>query len=486
MSDKSEVIGQGTYGCVHYPPLLCEDSSERDLTNVSKLMNTGEADKELKEYVLIDNIDRVKKFYLGQPSKCIVGLQKSNRKSIRDCDMSSSVFEDYDNFSLLIMKNGGINLSDYAKKMKRLTSNSENKKKINDFWLETHRLFIGLKLFHENDIIHHDMKAGNIVYSEEKTRLNFIDFGLMTTKDKLLRQNRSNNNWLSMFHWSFPLELGYLQKKEFEDISRLSETKKKAHCLRIIKEITDFNKNNSIKISKEATAITTFLSFIHCKEHHSFCKKDFKQFVEDYNLTLVDMNNKNKYDDFMNHSINTIDSYGVACSLMVVLKNVHHLMDNEFVKELSDLLYKMYHPNQKMRLDINTALPLYESCLEKFILKTQKMQFKDNKIVKETKTESVFNKKLNIIKLKDITVKSTKTMELLTVSPQKLCPEDKEYNPFTRRCNNKCKKGYARNSQFECKRKTLKNKDCPEGMVVNTKTNRCIKFKKRKTRRSAK
>jgi hypothetical protein len=196
---------------------------------------------------------------------------------------------------------------------------------------------------------------------------------------------------------------------------------------------------------------------------------------------------------------------------MVVLKNVHHLMDNEFVKELSDLLYKMYHPNQKMRLDINTALPLYESCLEKFILKTQKMrldintalplyesclekfilktqkmQFKDNKIVKETKTESVFNKKLNIIKLKDITVKSTKTMELLTVSPQKLCPEDKEYNPFTRRCNNKCKKGYARNSQFECKRKTLKNKDCPEGMVVNTKTNRCIKFKKRKTRRSAK
>ena len=77
-------------------------------------------------------------------------------------------------------------------------------------------------------------------------------------------------------------------------------------------------------------------------------------------------------------------------------------------------------------------------------------------------------------------------LKTLTLSPKKLCPENREYNPITRRCNNKCKKNYVRNSQFQCIRKTLKNKDCPEGMVVNTKTNRCIKFKKRKTRRSAK
>jgi serine/threonine protein kinase len=486
MGDKSEVVGQGTYGCVHYPPLLCENSSERDLTNISKLMNTGEANKELKEYVLIDNIDRVQNFYLGQPIKCRLGLQKSNRRAIRDCDMSSDVFEDYSDYSLLIMKNGGINLSDYAKKMKPLTASSENKKKMDDFWLETHRLMMGLKLFHEKNIIHHDMKAGNIVYSEEKTRLNFIDFGLMTTNEKILQQNRSNENWLSMFHWSFPLELGYLQKKEFEDISRLSETHKKAQCLRIIKEITDYNKNNSLVVSKEAMAITTFLSFVHCKDTHSFCKKPFKQFIEDYKSTLLDMNNKSKYDEFINHSINTIDSYGVASALMVVLKSVHHLMDGEFVKELSTLLYRMYHPNQQLRLDINAALPLYENCLENFILKDQKMQFKENKIIKETKTEKEFTKKINSIKLKDVTIRSAKTLKTLTLSPKKLCPENREYNPITRRCNNKCKKGYIRNSLFKCIRKTLKNKDCPEGMVVNTKTNRCIKFKKRKTRRSAK
>ena len=114
------------------------------------------------------------------------------------------------------------------------------------------------------------------------------------------------------------------------------------------------------------------------------------------------------------------------------------------------------------------------------------MQFKENKIIKETKTEKEFTKKINSIKLKDVTIRSTKTLKTLTLSPKKLCPENREYNPITRRCNNKCKKGYIRNSLFKCIRKTLKNKDCPEGMVVNTKTNRCIKFKKRKTRRSAK
>ena len=65
MSDnKPVVIGQGTYGCVHNPPLLCKDSSERDLRNVSKLMETSEASSEMKEYVLINNIDKKKIFIL--------------------------------------------------------------------------------------------------------------------------------------------------------------------------------------------------------------------------------------------------------------------------------------------------------------------------------------------------------------------------------------------------------------------------------------
>jgi hypothetical protein len=167
---------------------------------------------------------------------------------------------------------------------------------------------------------------------------------------------------------------------------------------------------------------------------------------------------------------------------MVVLCDVYKFMDMEFVYELTDILYKMFTPHQKSRLDINGVLPLYEACLEKYILKNRNLQFKDNLVVKETKTESVFNKAIDSIKLKDIIITSKKQLSKLTTSPKtpkttsrKKCPEGKEYNPFTKRCVKTCKRGYYRDTQFKCKKKTLRNHECPEGKVLNPKTNRCVK-----------
>ena len=476
MSDNtSEVIGQGTYGCVHSPPLLCKESSEKDLKNVSKLLTSSEASKEMKEYVLINNIDQNKDYYLGQPTQCKVSTKKSNKRAIRDCNISEDVFDQYDNYSLLIMKNGGLNLSQYAKKMGKENVNSDNKKKIEDFWLETHSLMMGLKLLHDNEVVHHDMKAGNIVYLEKENRLNFIDFGLMTKKSNLIKDNEANDNWLAIPHWSFPLELQYLTKSDFEKMSRQSQNDKSMIIMTMIENV--MKKNTT---SKNALAIQTFFSYVNTKSG-LFRLKQLPEFIKDFELTLKDINNKSKYQSFMNHSINTIDSYGVASGLMVVLCEVYKFMDMEFVYELADILYKMFTPYQKVRLDINTVLPLYEACLEKHILKGKKLQFKDHKVVKETKVETVFNKAIDSIKLKDIVITSKKKLSKMATSPQ--CPEGKEYNPFTRRCIKKCKSGYQRDKNFKCIRKTLKKKDCPEGKILNPKTNRCVNKKKTSRKR---
>jgi tRNA A-37 threonylcarbamoyl transferase component Bud32 len=47
------------------------------------------------------------------------------------------------------------------------------------FWLECHRLLLGIKELLKHNIVHNDLKAQNIVYSESKNRINFIDFSLM-------------------------------------------------------------------------------------------------------------------------------------------------------------------------------------------------------------------------------------------------------------------------------------------------------------------
>ena len=153
-----KVLGQGTYGCVHNPPLFCDKSDKRDDENVSKLMKTKAAKTELNEYVVIDNIDKSKDFYLGKPDMCKLGMQKLNRLAIRNCSIRSSVDSNYNNYSLLLMKNGGLNLADYAKKVSVLDNN---------FLKELHRMFIGLIKVKEHKVIHHDLKAQNIVYNKE-------------------------------------------------------------------------------------------------------------------------------------------------------------------------------------------------------------------------------------------------------------------------------------------------------------------------------
>ena len=135
-----KVIGEGTYGCVHHPSLLCKGSDKRDIENVSKLMKNKAALTELKEYVVIDNIDKNKEFYLGKPEKCKLGSQKENKEAIQKCSIKNDVLykKKYDNYSLLLMKNGGMNLVDYAKKIKVVEK---------DFLKELHRIFTGLMKF---------------------------------------------------------------------------------------------------------------------------------------------------------------------------------------------------------------------------------------------------------------------------------------------------------------------------------------------------
>ena len=103
---------------------------------------------------------------------------------------------------------------------------------------------------------------------------------------------------------------------------------------------------------------------------------------------------------------------------------------------------------------------------------------------------------------KDLLKEAEKDPPIRDIS--KKCPEDKELNPKTKRCINKCKPGFERNDDFKCikskkvktaksvkiaksvKTKKLKtkimlidesrkslSKKCPEGKELNPKTKRC-------------
>ena len=57
---------------------------------------------------------------------------------------------------------------------------------------------------------------------------------------------------------------------------------------------------------------------------------------------------------------------------------------------------------------------------------------------------------------------------------KKACPPEKELNPNTNRCVNKCNPGFTRDEKFKCKKQTQKVKKCPPEKEINPNTNRCV------------
>ena len=486
----SKVIGEGTYGCVHNPPLSCKGNRYKklveDQSNISKLMLTTDANKEMTEYDLIDSVDKKKEFFLGIPDKCNIADTTMNRAAIDRCGIAGQVYERYNNYSLLLMKNGGINLETFAHKMHKLPRNAENVNKMELFWLEVHRLMIGLRTFIRNDIVHHDMKHQNIVYDEKNNRLTFIDFGLMTTKTKLIRDAYKSVCWLSRAHWSFPLEIEFINKKEYKEFSSKTARDKNRYAIQIS---NDFKKQD--KDTDVAYVIPIFFSMISCSNPTPVikdCEKRFQFFFQDYVRMLNDMEwGPHEYDDFLEKLINTIDSYGLGMSLMYVLRHTSHLISESFAQELNHLFYHMYHPVQAIRLDIDNIIAQYEECLGKNgILTKFKKQFINNELVPITEATKKLEKVISSIKVSDIRL-SPEELSKATLTIERKCPDGKEINLKTARCVKKCNIGFARNPAFRCvkvkktrsissakKVKTQSQKKCVSGKELNPKTRRCI------------
>ena len=474
----SKVIGEGAYGCVHKPPLLCEGQTVAQHNTISKLMTTADATKEMKEYVLIDNADRAKNFYLGKPTQCKLGDIALNLRPISKCEIGEAVLKKYDDYSLLTMADGGLDLKQFALKLKGLTPTPANNTILEKFWLDAHRILVGLKVFIDNDIVHHDMKHQNIVYNETTNRLNFIDFGLMTSKTKLITSLHRSSHWLADYHWSFPLEIAFLNKSKYDAVAYNSYSAMSRVFARLVDAI------NSDPDAKSSQAISYFFSIItNHKKGSAEHKQAFTEYLNGFAQTMMQINpDPGEYDKFINKSVNTIDSYGVGMAFMVVLKHGFHLMtDHDFIRDLADLFHRMFHTNLSMRLEIGDILIQYEACLGKHgILKKYDKHFIDHKLMDGPVLPPAIQRAIADVDVADVLLSPAELVDV-ALSPVKDCGAGKEYKRSTKRCVNVCKAGFSRDAAFKCKKnKTVKvkpvkpMKPCPSSKERNPKTEKCV------------
>jgi serine/threonine protein kinase len=467
-----KVLGEGGYGCVHKPSLHCmtPPAPNFDYSKyVSKLMKTKNANEELREFVTIHTHDPKNEYHLGTPILCKPDVNDAT--FIKDAKKCKRIYpklqQDPNKVSLLVLKYGGPDLKQFCmdNMTKFLKTNAQQKS--DKFWLEVHHLIKGLKFFRDNGIVHNDLKPQNILYDMKKNKLTFIDFGLMKPKPEIVKLSEQNKNPMANFHWSFPIECGFMSYNEYSKYKRsiARRTLVKNEIIGMI--VAGDTKNTANLDIPRPEAFELFFTYINSSSPQTDMPSTYKYVFYDsafdglYKIKNLD------YSEYLEKIIDSIDVYGLGFTLQYILNcfKRHNGIAEDFFIKASALFAQMFEPDITERvLDIKVLLDEYEDILlETGLLARMNKSFEDNMLVNRAPMPSP------IMRLAEKEERSTESVKPLSshleriadMDPvpkklSKICPPEKEVNPATNRCVKRCEPGQTRNAKFRCKKNKTK------------------------------
>ena len=515
------VIGEGAFGCVHKPSLHCQNAPSQGFSYnnyVSKIMTKSNAQKELAEFVIISNIDPTNQYHLGTPKICNPNVRQENfSQDISKCKniKNTDVLSHPNNYNLLLLKFGGINLKELVEKYFTQYLSKDKVNRVDRFLLEIHRLIMGLKMFKDNGIIHYDIKPQNILFSPENGQMKYIDFGQMRTKRVVINSSTNSNNGLGVYHWSYPFECGVMNKNQYDKFKRLNEDERDDYIFELSNLIDNgiiSNYKYKFKLPiKKPTAFLILFNYINLEP--PFASTRFS-YVDEFVTGMGELVDTKSYPEVLDFISDSIDVFGLGFTLQYMTNHFKkaNAISIETYTILSSLFNKMWDFNPRLRLtDIDLILSEYETILLQIgVLTRLNKRFEDHilhagqpvpsAVLKEEQKEERSQPKSSSKELEQYAYQ-----DAVEISVR--CPQNKEFNPVTSRCAKKCDPGYQRDANFKCKKQTrrattnIKNRSasasinkCPDYKELNPKTNRCVKkcdtgyyrdadFKCKKTRR---
>jgi serine/threonine protein kinase len=503
------VIGEGSYGCVHKPSIRCKSGVQPGFDYkdyVSKIMKRHHAEKELEEFVVIGSYDKKNEYHLGTPTMCSPKLNKNIiQNDISKCrNINALSVKDYpDDYKILLLKYGGPDLKDFCDSHINKFLATNKKQKVAQFWLEIHHLIKGLQFFKNNGIVHYDIKPQNILFNDKTGKLVYIDFGLMRSKSEIVQNSKRSANSGGVYHWSYPFDCGFMNKSKYNKYKNYSDLRKDTYKAELINMICFGSKVNTLSIPiKHPRAFEVLFSYINPDGNPPLFTKQsayIYNFFDGFNNLIK----KNSYDYVLDEITDSIDVFGLGFTLQFILNcfHRHNAVDLGFFTRLSTFFHKMYDFNPETReLNINNLLNEYENILlETGILTMLKKSFRNNTLVDDIPVSPILMKKIVEETTTSLTSRSKKLskelekladVDAFTYKKIKECPPEKELNTSTGRCVKKCKPGQIRNNKFKCvslknkkspnnnektRKKQNSKKKCPEGKTENPLTKRCVK-----------
>ena len=424
---ENKIIGEGTYGCVVEPALECKKAQKYD-NKVSKVMRKKDAIEELKEYDFLKSIPEIDKYTVNIPVLCQPKLDVKFSTIVRECK-GKKVRDTYKtnqkNLAILLMENGGLDLNNFtANLFPKLDIKDQNK-----FLTSILDAIKGVQFFNKMDIIHQDIKAGNMVYNIKNNKLKFIDFGLMTTKSKFIRSSGHNQNNFAQTWDYYPPEFSCANFSDFDDLDKCIQYR------------NDYGSDYDSFIQDMANTFDSYCLSLAIKklmlrrlplgyrEASPFFKEAHSLFEKYCDDNLMD-----RYDNLDD----LINDYRK-------LLKTHGLYDREAPSPSKEIIEEA--ETLSLQTDI-FASPITPTCPPK----RPDYNRKTKKCVVACKEGKIRNANFRCVTKKRTPQKKTaKITQKIKISKEEQCKNrNKEYNPHTNRCVAPCKPNQMRNEKFKC------------------------------------
>ena len=500
---KRIIVGEGGYGCVHKPSIHCTKPPTPGFDYkkyVSKIMKTGNAEKELAEFVVIKNIDPTDEYHLGQPFLCKPNLDEPNVKTdIGRCKhiKITDIEDNPDKYRLLVLKFGGPDLKALCNKYLVKYLEKDTSIRTDKFWLEVHHLLKGIKFFKANGIVHNDIKPQNILFDSTNGKMRYIDFGLMRSKNEIINSSDNNNNNLGVYHWSYPFDCGFMNKQQYNNYKNKNPTRKTALKNQLSELIVTNSNVNTLDLQiNKPDAFSILFTYLNPSDTVPDAATQYG-YINSFFDGFDKMITRQTYNEVLDHTTDSIDVFGLGFTLQFMancFKRQQFLSLEDYTR-LSTFFHKMYDFNPSTRvIDIDALLNEYENILlEIGILTRLGKSFVNNVLVNKAPAPPAIMKEAQMDEHMPPEYLSVELQEFANKDPIEInvkCPDSKEFNPITKRCVKKCKEGYERNEKFKCYSVAKKSrkiipvnvnlvninspKRCPDDKELNPKTNRCV------------
>lgn len=345
----SSLIGFGGYGCVFQPSTNCDGSTSNNKNSkyrISKIQfyGVGGAKNEIFISSIIHAIPKFKKYFSPIISSCsILPLHKLDPYILKNCPSIAEKKNDYND--VITTRTRYI----YHKPIKLVLKEQTSFPKAYTILLKyIHHLLEAIELLQSMDIIHFDIKDGNILYpyKEKDAKPIIIDFGI---------------SFISSYVYESADK--YIQKKdtivdEFNTITKKHTiTKKKS----MTKRYNNDTKPNSLSqqiqytLFKKSPIDKRFVNISHLKKRVYFFSPGYVQYAPEVHVIGYILKYKNEYDMFSMSDVDLLSNRIYNELLDELFNSLPYIQKSDYISEFI-LYYKTFVKEKKTCYEVCNEL----------------------------------------------------------------------------------------------------------------------------------